>query len=152
MAALAFVCVSEGGGGVARADETKAIRATAAGYITSQAPCLSDPTLICQHAFLSGIATHIGRLTGLVSERINSETGFYTGTAVFTTPNGDTIDTSYVGQVSPPDASGGVAFVEWHTVTAGTGRFDAAVGSLLVTGYADAAGNITIDGVGTLAR
>jgi hypothetical protein len=150
LTAVALFCVTVGGV-VARADGTKAITARAAGYITYRAPCASDPRLICQHAFISGQATHIGRLTGVLSEQINFRTGTYTGTAVFTTPNGDTIDTSYTGVVWPI-GSGAVAFNEWHTVTAGTGRFDDATGDLFVTGGADAAGRISIDGVGSLNR
>ena len=60
--------------------------------------------------------------------------------------------TTYVGRVSQPDSSGGAKFVEAHQVTGGTGEFAGATGQLLIAGRADAAGGLTIDGLGVLIR
>jgi hypothetical protein len=149
LAVVAVLCVAIGGG-VAQAGETQEIRARATGQIIYSAPCGG---LDCQGAVVSGQATHIGRITGILSEQINSGTGGYTGTAVFTTPSGDTIQTNYIGQILIPDGSGLVRFVEHHTLSSGTGKFEDASGDLFVTGSADPATlAINIDGVGNLTR
>jgi hypothetical protein len=134
----------------AQADQAKPVKAIATGQITSQAFC--SLTEVCQETVVSGIATQLGQFSGYLSERVDITTGTYTGTAVFTTVNGDTISTEFEGQVTPPDGSGRVFFAEHHVVVAGTGRFANATGELNVTGTADAAGKIGIVGVGTLQK
>jgi hypothetical protein len=149
MAVVTVLCVAIGGG-VAQAGETQEIRARATGQIISSGQCGGFD---CQGAVISGQATHIGRITGMLSEQIDSGTGRYTGAAVFTTPSGDTIQTNYTGQILPPDGSGLVRFVEHHTLASGTGKFEDASGDLYVTGSADPATlAINIDGVGNLKR
>lgn len=134
----------------AQADQVRPVNAIATGQITSQAFC--SPTEVCQETVVSGIATQLGQFSGHLFERVDIFTGTYTGAAVFTTVNGDTISTEYEGQVTPPDEDGRVFFSEHHVVVAGTGRFATATGELNVTGTADAAGKISIVGVGTLQR
>src|SRR6266571_6928362 len=90
--------------GSALAADEKTITARATGAVISQSPC--DTTVVCQVTVVSGLATYLGHLTGLLDERVDITTGLYSGTAVFTTTSGDTISTEYVGQVSPPDATG----------------------------------------------
>lgn len=131
----------------ARAGTSKLVVAHATGVIVSQVPC--SATEICQQATVSGFATPIGPLTGVLYERIDMTTGRYTGTAVFTT-NGGTIATIYTGQVSAPNQNGAVTFVERHLIVGGTGRYSHASGDLNVLGAATADGALNIFGVGTL--
>jgi hypothetical protein len=139
---------------LAAASGTKHLTARAEGQLVFQAPCEDAPAetpLTCQTAVVTGQVTHIGRITGVLLERVDA-VGSYTGSATFTTPNGDTFTTAYTGQAFPPDPSGTVSFVEWHKLVRGTGRFDEAQGTLYVEGSASATGAITIAGTGTLDR
>ena len=140
---------------LAAASGTKHLTARAEGQLVFQAPCEDAPAetpLTCQTAVVTGQVTHIGRITGILFERLDAVTGRYTGTATFSTPNGDTFTTAYTGQAFPPDPSGTVSFVEWHELVDGTGRFEGAQGTLYVEGSASATGAITIAGTGTLDR
>jgi len=132
------------------AQTAKVVEATARGQIVSQEMC--SATEVCQETELTGIATHIGLLTGLLSERVDLLTGRYSGTAVFTMPDQSTIATEYTGNVTPPDQTGRVFFFERHDVVGGTGRFDGVDGTLDVTGTGDAAGAFEIVGVGMLSN
>jgi hypothetical protein len=142
---IAFALVA----GQAAAAQSKLIVARATGVIIAQDPC--GPTLVCQTTVISGQATQLGPLTGILHEQIDTSTGNYTGTAVFTTANGD-ISTAYTGLVTPPDASGNVVFFENHVIVGGTGRYKGATGRLGVVGTATAAGELSIQGVGILNR
>jgi hypothetical protein len=134
----------------ALAGPSKVVQATASGAIVSQQPC--SATEVCQQATVSGTATVLGHFVGTLSERVDVFNGTYTGTAVFTTPDGSTIATDYTGQVTPPDEQGAVFFSERHEVVSGTGKYANASGNLDVTGTADAAGQIQIVGTGTLSK
>ena len=131
----------------ARAGSSRLVIAQASGVIVSAEPC--SLTEICQLATVSGFATPLGPLTGVLNERVDITTGRYTGTAVFTF-NGGTIATAYTGQVSAPDQSGSVTFVERHQIVGGTGRFSNASGNLNVLGAATAEGALNIFAFGTL--
>lgn len=131
------------------AADLKPFVAHATGSIVSQDQC--SATEVCQQSVVSGQATRLGNLTGILNERVNVFTGAYTGTAVFTITSGGTIETTYVGQVIPnPDGS--AVFTESHVVVSATGRFTGMTGTLHVVGTASATGQLTIDGVGTLSR
>jgi hypothetical protein len=132
------------------AQTEKVVEAAARGQIVSQNLC--SATEVCQETQLTGVATHIGRISGLLSERVDLTTGTYSGTAVFTTPDQSTIATEYTGNVTPPDQTGRVFFFEQHDVVGGTGRFAGADGTLDVAGTGDAAGAFQIVGVGTLSN
>jgi len=134
----------------ASAATTKPVIAQASGQIVSQEFC--SATEVCQVAVVTGSATQLGAFVGVLNEKVDITTGNYTGTATFTTTNGDTISTEYTGFVTPPNQQGRVFFVEDHTVTSGTGRFANATGNLNVIGTADALGRIQIVGVGSLTR
>ena len=131
----------------ARAGSSRLVIAQASGFIVSEAMC-SD-TEICQQATVTGFATPLGPLTGVLNERVDITTGRYTGTAVFTTTGG-TIATVYTGQVSAPDQNGAVTFVERHLIVGGTGRYSQASGNLNVLGSATGEGALNIFAFGTL--
>jgi len=132
------------------AQTEKVVEAAARGQIVSREMC--SATELCQETELTGVATHIGRLTGLLSERVDLMTGRYSGTAVFTTPDQSTIATEYTGNVTPPDQTGRVFFFERHDVVGGTGRFAGLDGTLDVTGTGDAVGAFEIVGVGLFSN
>jgi hypothetical protein len=134
----------------ARADDTKALKATASGEIVSIAIC--SPTEVCQQTVVFGKVSHIGSIAGVLEERVDRLNGSYSGTATFTRPNGDAIHTTYTGQVTPPDADGTVTFFEHHVVTGGTGRFLGIRGELDGVGTATATGHIEFDATGRLVR
>ena len=131
----------------ARAGTSKLVVARASGVIVSAGFC--SETEICQEATVSGFATPLGPLTGVLHERVDITTGRYTGTAAFTT-NGGTIATTYTGLVSAPDQSGAVTFVERHQIVGGTGRYSHASGNLNVVGTATGDGALNILAFGTL--
>jgi hypothetical protein len=141
---------SLGGANAAHADDVEIVIARATGQIISQAPC--GPTHICQVAIVSGRSTVLGKLTGVLNERVDISTGNYDGTAVFTGQSGGTVNTSYIGFVTPPDASGNVAFVEDHDVHGGTGEFTGVSGKLGVLGTATGTGALSIIGLGYVVR
>jgi hypothetical protein len=147
---LTVVGILNVSGQVQAIGSSQAIIAYATGTIVSENLC--SPFELCQQAVVSGSATHLGAITGVLNERIDLTTGTYTGEAVFTTSNGHTIKTDYVGQVSAPDASGGVTFVEQHQIVGGTGRYGTATGELGVVGTASATGALRIVARGTLYR
>lgn len=134
----------------AQADTFQSFKLSATGQIVSQIPC--SPTHVCQEAVVSGKATRFGAFTGHLSETVDITNGTYTGTGTFATTEGDTLSTTYVGRVSQPNSSGGVTFIENHKVVGGTGQFAGATGQLLIVGSADAAGRLSIDGLGLLIR
>jgi hypothetical protein len=133
----------------ASAATTRPVIAQASGQIVDQQPCFDNK--VCQLSLVTGSATQLGAFSGVLFEIVDTTTGTYTGTATFTTTNGDTISTEYTGTLTPLD-QGRVFFVEDHDVVSGTGRFSGATGNLHVFGTADATGKIQIVGVGSLTR
>ena len=150
---LTLAC-SLGTASQAHAGDTKFIKMQATGQLVYQAPCpdsTPENPILCQTATVTGQVTHIGRVSGLFSERV-AATGSYTGTGLITAPNGDTFTTAFRGQVLGADANGNVTFVEWHQIVSGTGRFADATGNISVMGTAAATGQIAIEGTGALTR
>ena len=133
-----------------QADTFQSFKLSATGQVVSDVPC--SPTHLCQEAIVSGRATRFGAFTGYLSETIDITNGTYSGTGTFTTTAGDTLSTTYVGRVSPPDSSGGVTFTEIHRIVGGSGQFAGATGQLLIVGSADVAGRLSIAGLGVLIR
>jgi len=126
----------------------KAVRVRATGQIVSITPCYENE--LCQDVQVTGIATVLGRVTGVLSERVDLY-GHYTGTGVFTTADGSTITTEFEGQVIP-DPNGTASFMETHHIVDGTGQYESASGELDLTGTGDAAGHLDVVGTGTLIR
>jgi hypothetical protein len=148
---LALVCAL-GVSGQVLASDVKVIVGTATGQIVFQDPFCGPPEVVCQTANVTGKATFLGSLTGVLSERVNILTGAYTGTATFRTSGGDTFNTVYVGQVVQQTPDGIVTFVEKHTIVGGTGRLAGASGELNIGGTADATGAVSVTAVGTLVK
>jgi hypothetical protein len=135
--------------GRALAGPVKIVEARATGQVGPPTPC--STTEFCQVTQVSGTASVLGHFDGVLSDRVNFETGAFTGTGVFTMPDGSTITTTYFGQLGAP-VNGVSPFIEFHTVIDGTGKYDGASGDITVTGTVDGAGHIEIVGVGTLDK
>lgn len=128
----------------------KVVKVDATGQIVFRQFCsLSE---LCQNVQVTGTASHLGRFTGVLSERVDLATGKYAGTGVFTMANGSTITTEFAGDVAPPDQNGDVFFAESHQMVDGTGQYENASGDLDLSGTADAEGKLSIVGVGTLNK
>jgi len=134
---------------VALAGPVKIIDVSASGQVFSRTSCA--PT-ICQETHASGTSTVIGRFDAVLLDVVNFYDGTFTGTGVFTTPEGSTITTEYTGLVGPADPNGVSSFIAFHDVVAGTGKYEHASGGIRVTGTVDAALRIEIVGTGTLSK
>jgi len=133
----------------ALAGPQKTVRVSASGQIVSRGPC-PDLGALCQDEQVTGIATVLGRVSGVLSERVDP-TGHYMGTGVFTTSDGSTITTEFEGQVIPnPD--GTASFMERHVIVDGTGQYENSSGALDLTGTADAALHLVVAGTGTFIK
>ena len=90
-----------------------------------------DDASAVRHLDGTGSATHLGRFTLSADFTVITATGNATGTATWTAANGDQIRVSVVGHgdivVFPT-----VTITETHTITAGTGRFADASGTLTI--------------------
>lgn len=84
-----------------------------------------------------GIATHLGRLTWAWNVTVNLANGSGTGFGQLVAANGDSFDTTIVGQGEPTDTPGVNRIVEINTVTGGTGRFSNAEGSFTLERLVD---------------
>jgi hypothetical protein len=71
----------------------------------------------------TGNATYLGKFTEHVTLQVNVTTRSSTGAATFTAANGDTLNTSVVGQATLTATPGVISVVEVYTITGGTGRF-----------------------------
>jgi len=78
---------------------------------------------------LTGIATHLGRMTLNYKVTVNLADGSATGSAQLIAANGDFIFTTIVGKGEPTDTPGVNRIVEINTITGGSGRFTHAKGS-----------------------
>jgi hypothetical protein len=127
----------------------KQVRVTGSGGVTGLASC--PGTEFGLETSVTGTATHIGRFVGALSECIHTD-GTYSGTGVFTTPDGSTILTKYSGHQMPPDQNGQISFAETYHILGGTRKYAHASGELEVDGVADmASGRFQITGDGTLS-
>ena len=136
--------------GEALAGPEKTVKVTATGQIVSREFC--SATELCQEVHVTGNASQIGRVSGVLFERVDVTTGRYAGTGVFTTPDGSTITTQFAGQAGIPDQDGRTPFAESHQVVSGTGQFENASGSLDLQGTGDANGQLVIVGIGTFIK
>jgi len=133
----------------ALAGPQKAVRVSASGQIVLSGPC-PDTAELCQDVQVTGIATVLGRVGGVLSERVDA-TGHYIGTGVFTTADGSTITTEFEGQVIPHQ-NGTASFMETHHIVDGTGQYENASGELDLTGTADTTGHVGVVGRGTFIK
>lgn len=95
------------------------------------------------HLVASGNATLLGRFTLDFSHRVNLNTLVGIGDAALTAANGDALLTHVEGQAMPAGSPTAFTVVETHTVTGGTGRFEGASGSFVVTRAVDFANPFT---------
>ena len=90
------------------------------------------PTTLSVNGNTTGVATHVGQFSFSYQLTVNLANGTATGFGHLIAANGDTIDTTIVGQGSPTDTPGVNSIVEINTVTGGTGRFSGVQGSFTV--------------------
>ena len=77
----------------------------------------------------TGTATYLGRYTEHILMTIDLPTLSSTGTATFTSANGDTLTATVIGQATRTGPTT-LSIVEVYTITGGTGRFADATGTL----------------------
>jgi len=143
----AFVLLMAAG---ALAGPEKAVTVLATGQIVSSELC--STTEVCQEVHVTGTATVLGHVSGVLFERVNFLTGEYSGTGVFTVPNGSTISTEFSGQLTPPDQDGRSFFMERHGILEGSGKYENAAGVLNLTGSGDTTGALVVEGTGTFIK
>ena len=105
--------------------------------VTALPPAPGQPTTVTRrHVEWLCELTHLGRTTASVEE-----TGTFTASGpliaaviTYTAANGDQLVTTFSGTATFPNQNGVVAVTGSETVTAGTGRFVGASGSMLRTG------------------
>jgi hypothetical protein len=90
-------------------------------------------TTVVIHTTATGVGTQLGQFS-LNREITGNLLNFtHVGSAHWVAANGDSIDTTLVGQAQLSDLPGGFLKVtEIHTITGGTGRFTGAQGSFAV--------------------
>jgi hypothetical protein len=96
-------------------------------------PVFEPPFTLSVHFAATGVATHLGRFTGILDVHIDvsqETTQTSTGTLSLTAANGDHVFASLVGAAT---VAGDIAsIVETCTITGGTGRFAYATGSFVI--------------------
>jgi len=90
------------------------------------------PTTLSVDGSTTGLATHVGQFSFSYQLTVNLASGSAIGTGHLVAANGDSIDTTIVGQGKPTDTPGVNSIVEMNTITGGTGRFSGAQGSFTV--------------------
>ena len=90
------------------------------------------PTTLLVDGRTRGIATLVGQFSFTYQLTVTLANGTATGSGHLIAANGDSIDTTIVGQGEPTDIPGVNRIVEINTITGGTGRFAGAVGSFTV--------------------
>ena len=91
------------------------------------------PPTIKVDGSLIGQATHIGDFTLTYQVLVSLPAGNSAGSATLTTPQGDTILTTIVGQgIAIPNTSSLNTIMEVNTITGGTGKFQGVTGYLIV--------------------
>jgi hypothetical protein len=104
----------------------------------------NPPNQILVDGNLTGLATHLGRLTLTYQVTVSLPAGSSTGSAQLVAANGDMIFTTIVGQGEPVPGTPGVSrIVEINTITGGTGRFAGAKGSFTLERLIDLGTGLT---------
>ena len=89
---------------------------------------INPPTMLVDTTG-SGKATAFDQFTVTWQFTVNLDTGSGVGAAHFTAANGDSLDTTSLGQGDPTATPDVNRVVETHTITGGTGGFAGATGS-----------------------
>jgi hypothetical protein len=90
------------------------------------------PTTLSVDGNTTGIATLVGQFSFSYQLTVTLANDTGTGSGHLIAANGDSLDTTIVGQGSPTDTPGVTRIVEINTITGGTGRFSGAHGSFIV--------------------
>ena len=102
---------------------------------------------------LTGTGSHLGRLTATYPHCVNFAANTFSGSATFTAANGDQLLVLLGGSADDPTCTTtcGVSFM--GAITAGTGRFDGAQGTVTGPGTVDlTASTITAQLTGTINK
>ncbi len=89
---------------------------------------INPPTMLVETTG-SGKATELDQFTVTWKFTVNLDTGSGVGSAHFTAANGDTLETTSLGQGDPTETPDVNRVVEQHTITGGTGGFAGATGT-----------------------
>jgi hypothetical protein len=103
------------------------------GEYTTTGNILVGPPIVQQEITGFGQSSHLGKSTFVAYSTLNLTTPppfQLSGTATFTSANGDAFYTSFTGTATP-NGQGANNVVMTHTITGGTGRFESATGSFV---------------------
>ena len=103
---------------------------------------VDSPTMLVDTSG-NGEATLLGQFTVTWQFTVNLETGAGVGSAHFIAANGDSIDTTSLGQGDPTETPDVNLVMETHTITGGTGRFAAATGNFTLERLANTVTGVT---------
>ncbi len=113
------------------------------------------PTTISANGSATGIGTLVGKFSFTYQLTVTLANATATGSGHLVAANGDSIDTTIVGSLSPTSTPGVARITEIDTITGGTGRFAEAQGSFTVerliteaTGFTSGSFNGTITSPG----
>jgi len=134
--------------GYAKRAQGRPFRATAESTSVTVVP--TSPTVLMISITAVGQATHMGRIEIQQSHFAHLETGLFDGGVfVITAANGDMLDGSYSGYLTPTSVVGEFEIHGSLTFDGGTGRFANAVGEGAASGiqYSDGTADLLLDGI-----
>jgi len=112
-------------------------KATVVGQIVSSMLVSTKPPTVLVVVTGSGQATHLGRYQFTFTHYIHILDGTLYGDLSMTAADGDVLLASVIGQSTPTAEKGVQTLNETATFSGGTGRFQDAAGSALITGEVD---------------
>lgn len=130
LAMLSFALLAHG-------EQAIPFKGTASGTVSAPVLVSVNPPTILSVATGSGHATHFGTYTYVLPHYINLVDFSLSGVISMTAANGDVLVGNMVGQAIPTAVPGVINLGEEITITGGTGRFESATGSIVVSGPAD---------------
>jgi len=133
--------------GSAKSTQSRPFTATAESTSVTVVP--TSPTVLMISITAVGQATHMGRIEIEQHHFAHLDTGLFDGGAfVITAANGDTLDGSYSGYLTPTSVPGEFAIHGSLTFDGGTGRFaDASgIGSASGIQHPDGTADLILDG------
>ena len=95
------------------------------------------PPILTQTRFATGIVSHLGQCTGVVTDHLDLRDFSFVDDFTLTAANGDTIRGVGTGQLVLNPVTGLFDFTETITIMGGTGRFFGATGSASAVGQAN---------------
>lgn len=98
------------------------------------------PPFASVEVFTVGTGTKLGRFTMELPHTVNFATASATGTCTIVAANGDVLTGDFTGQAQVGPI---VSIVEHVTITGGTGRFEGATGTFVITRTFDPAAGMT---------